>query len=61
VGDGARAVGDGEGGGLSDGVGLAVVHKSGGLGAVGGQSGDDLSNVGGLSRDGGSKARDSDG
>jgi hypothetical protein len=61
VGDGARAVGDGEGGGLGDGVGLAVVHESGRLRAVGGQSSDDLCNVGGLSRGGGSKARDSDG
>ena len=61
MGDGARAVGDGEGGGLGDGVGLAVVDQSGGLRAVGGQSSDDLGNVGGLSRDGGSKARDSDG
>ena len=60
MGDGARAVGDGEGGGFGDGVGLAVVHESGGLGAVSGQSSDDLSNVGGLGRDGGSKARDSD-
>lgn len=46
LGDGARAVGDGEGGGLSDGVGLVVVGQGGGLRAVGGVLGEDLSDVG---------------
>lgn len=46
LGDGARAVGDGEGGGLSDGVGLAVVGDLGGSRAVGGELSDDLSHVG---------------
>lgn len=36
LGDGARAVGDGQGGGLGDGVGHAVVGDLGGLRAVGG-------------------------
>lgn len=45
LGDGARAVLDGEGGGLSDGVGLLAVGESGGLRAVGGQVSDDLSGV----------------
>lgn len=43
------AVGDGEGGGLRDGVGLAGVGDLGGLRAVGGVGGDDLSHVGGAS------------
>lgn len=46
--DGARAVSDGEGGGLGDGVGLVVVRESGGLRAVGGDGGHDLSGVDGL-------------
>jgi len=46
LGDGAGAVGDGEGGGLGDSVGLAAVSDLGRLGAVGGVGGHDLSNVG---------------
>jgi hypothetical protein len=42
VGDGARAVRDGEGGGLGDGVGLLAVGDSGRGGADGGQVSDDL-------------------
>jgi hypothetical protein len=45
LGDCARAVGNGESGGLSDGVGLVAVGESGRLRAVGGESGDDLSGV----------------
>lgn len=45
LGDCARAVGDGEGGGLSDGVGLVAVGESGRLRAVGGDGGEDLSGV----------------
>jgi hypothetical protein len=45
LGDCARAVGDGEGGGLSDGVSLVAVSKSGGLRAVGGDGSHDLGGV----------------
>lgn len=45
LGDSARAVGDGEGGGLSDGVGLVAVGESGRLRAVGGDGGEDLGGV----------------
>lgn len=45
LGQGAGAVGDGQGGGLGDGVGLGAVGQGGGLGAVGGQDGDDLGGV----------------
>jgi len=44
VGNGARAVRDGQGGGLGDGVGLASVGEKSGKRAVGGESSDDLSN-----------------
>lgn len=40
------AVGDGEGGGLGDGVGLVVVGQGGGLRAVGGVVDDDLGDPG---------------
>jgi len=43
--DGARAVGDGQSGGLSDSVGLAVVAELRGLRAVGGHLSDDLGRV----------------
>jgi len=46
LGDGARAVSDGEGGGLSDGVSLVTVGDLGGARAVGGVDVDDLSGVG---------------
>jgi len=46
LGDGARAVGDGESGGLSDGVDGTTVGDLSGDWAVGGQSSDDLGNVG---------------
>lgn len=46
LGDGARAVGDGEGGGLGDSVGLAVVGDLGGSRAVGSELSNDLSHVG---------------
>jgi hypothetical protein len=46
LGDGARAVSDGQGGGLSDGVGLVAVDDLSGTGAVGGVSSNDLSGVG---------------
>jgi len=39
----AWAVSDGQGGGLSDGVGLVVLHNGSSIGAVGGVLGDDLS------------------
>jgi hypothetical protein len=44
-----RAVGDGESGGLGDGVGLAGVSDLSCLGAVCGESGDNLGHVGGSS------------
>lgn len=44
LGDGARAVSDGQGGGLSDGVGLAAVGDLGRARAVGGV---DIDNLGG--------------
>lgn len=57
LGDGARAVGDGQGGGLSDGVGLVAVGDLSGLRAVGDVGGDDLSDDGhvavGVGRDAG--------
>lgn len=43
--DSARAVGDGEGGGLGDGVGLVAVGEGRGSRAVGGELGHDLSGV----------------
>jgi hypothetical protein len=43
VGDGAWAVGDGQGGGRLDGVGLSSVGEDGGQRAVGCQGCDDLS------------------
>lgn len=43
--DGARAVGDGQGGGRADGVGVAAVGDGGGGRAVGGVGGDDLGGV----------------
>lgn len=46
LGDGARAVSDGQGGGLSDGVGLVAVDDLSGTGAVGGVSSNDLGGVG---------------
>lgn len=46
LGDGARAVSDGEGGGLSDSVGLVTVDDLSGTGAVGGVGSDDLGGVG---------------
>lgn len=46
LGDGARAVGDGEGGGLSHGVGLVAVSDLGGLRAVGDVGLDDLGDNG---------------
>lgn len=46
LGDGARAVGDGQGGGLSDSVGLVVEGQGGGLWAEGGVVGVDLSDPG---------------
>jgi len=57
LGDSAWAVGDGEGGGLSDGVGNIVEGQGGGLWAVGGVGGKDLSNVGNVAvgSDGGHK------
>jgi len=45
VGDGAWAVGDGQGGSRLDGVGLSSVGKNSGQWAVGGQGSDDLSVV----------------
>lgn len=46
LGDGARAVSDGEGGGLSDSVGLVAVDDLSRTGAVGGVGSDDLGGVG---------------
>jgi hypothetical protein len=46
LGDSARAVGDCQGGGLSDGVGLVIEGQGSGLWAVGGVGGVDLSNIG---------------
>jgi hypothetical protein len=46
LGDGARAVSDGEGGSLSDSVGLVAVDDLSGTGAVGGVGSDDLGGVG---------------
>lgn len=46
LGDGARAVGDGQSGGLSDRVGLVTVGDLGGLGAVGHVGLDDLGDDG---------------
>jgi len=43
--DGARAVGDSQGGGLSDGVGDAVVGQGGGIWAVGGVGGDNIGDI----------------
>lgn len=42
LGDGARAVSDGQGGGLSDGVGLVAVDDRSRTGAVGGVGSDNL-------------------
>lgn len=42
VSESARAVGDGQGGGLGDGVGLVTVGEGGRTGAVGGESLNDL-------------------
>lgn len=59
LGQGARAVGDRQGGGLGDRVGLAVVGQGGGLRAVGSQGSDDLGGVGHVaSRDGGGQGED---
>lgn len=57
LGDGAWAVGDGQGGGLSDGVGNAVEAQGGGLWAVGGEGSVDLSDPGDVAvgSDGGHK------
>jgi len=57
----ARAVGDGQGGGLGDGVGVTVVGKLSGLRAVGGESSDGLVDVSSLGLDGSGKASSSDG
>jgi len=46
LGDGARAVSDGEGGSLGDGVGLATVGDLGRLGAVGGVGSHNLGDIG---------------
>lgn len=46
LGDSARAVSDGQGGGLSDGVGLVIEGQGSGLWAVGGVGGVDLSDIG---------------
>lgn len=46
LGDSARAVSDGEGGGLGDSVGLVAVDDLSGTGAVGGVGSDDLGGVG---------------
>jgi len=46
AGDGARAVGDGQGGGSSDGPGLGAVGDLGSLRAVGGVNIDNVGNVG---------------
>lgn len=45
LGDGARAVSDGQSGGLGDGVGLVAVGDGGGLRAVGGVLSHDLGGV----------------
>lgn len=45
LGDGARAVGDGQGGGCGDSVGLGAVGDGGGSRAVGGHGSDDLGGV----------------
>lgn len=45
LGDSARAVSDGEGGGLGDSVGLVAVDDLSGTGAVGGVGSDDLGGV----------------
>lgn len=45
LGDGARAVGDGQRGSLRDGVSLVIVDQRSGLGAVGGKGSDDLGGV----------------
>ena len=60
LGDGARAVSDGQGGGLSDGVGLAAVGDLSGTGAVGGVDVDNLGGVGDVaaSRDSGGSGQD---
>lgn len=61
LGDGARAVRDGQGRSLSDGVGHAVVSQEGGLRAVGGQGRDDLGGVGHVRGGGGSGGQSQDG
>lgn len=62
LGDGARAVSDGQGGGLSDGVGLVAVNDLSRTGAVGGVSSNDLGGVGdvlGVGSDAGSESESS--
>lgn len=62
LGDGARAVSDGQGGGLSDGVSLVAVNDLSGTRAVGGVSGNDLGGVGnvlGVGSDAGSESEGS--
>ena len=66
LGDGARAVGDGDLGGRGDGVGLVTVDDLGGLRAVGNVAGDDLGGDSavvavGESAGGGSQESSSDG
>ncbi|MCQ9255619.1 hypothetical protein NQ103_09160 [Vibrio parahaemolyticus] len=53
LGEGARAVGDGEGGGLGDGVSLVVDNDGGGSRAVGGVGSDDLGGPDNLAANGG--------
>lgn len=62
LGDGARAVSDGQGGGLSDGVSLVAVDDLSRTGAVGGVSSNDLGGVGdvlGVGSDAGSESESS--
>lgn len=60
LGDGARAVSDGQGGGLSDGVGLVTVDDLSGTGAVGGVSSNDLGGVGDVLGVGGNASSESE-
>ena len=60
LGDGARAVSDGQGGGLSDGVGLVAVNDLSGTGAVGGVSSNDLGGVGNVLGVGGNASSESE-
>lgn len=60
LGDGARAVSDGQGSGLSDGVGLVAVNDLSGTGAVGGVSSNDLGGVGNVLGVGGNASSESE-